>query len=182
MLTTHVSDHRFHFVLGSELRKNLERLPLFDKEEGVSRLIERIIERFVPMLEKDHQRAEQKMSEYKLVSPDLRESREHMYVELPEVVYRLLKIMHQDCDYYSIAQIIRGYLELFLEYAGLYGEGTFEVLHKMFCKWQEKDNKNRLTTDEYLAQLRVFLSYLPGRNRLLTLYKWDYSPFKIFRL
>ena len=76
--------------------KRLENLAFFNKDEGVSRLIAGILDHLTPLLEKDHQKAERKMREYKFVSQDLTETREHVYVELPRRVYRFLKLMHQD--------------------------------------------------------------------------------------
>jgi hypothetical protein len=97
-------------VIGRKLKKSLENLPEFDRGMGAADLIGRILSHFVPLMEKEHQRCEQQYSRYRFVSPDPKEKRDHINVDLPEKAYRFLKVMHQDMNFYSIGQIIRRYL------------------------------------------------------------------------
>ena len=174
--------HKFHLVIGRKLKKSLENLPEFDRGMGAADLIGRILSHFVPLMEKEHQRCEQQYSRYRFVSPDPEEKRDHINVDLPEKAYRFLKVMHQDMNFYSIGQIIRRYLVLFLRLTRVFGTKTFLVLQMIFNKWEEHDRKYQPPVREKLVQLKRILYQLPGRNRLLTLYKGDYTPLRVFRL
>ena len=182
MIELDKDDHKFHLVIGRKTRRRLENLPGYDAKAGVSDLIMRIMKLLVPFLEKVHQGSEQQYSKYRLVSADLTEKRDHINLDLPGEVYRFLKVMHQDMNFYSIGQIIRRCLELFLKWAKRYGERVFKVLQKKFNKWKKHKKKYRPSVREELVQLKNMLYHLPGRNRLLTLYKGDYSPLWVFRL
>ena len=182
MLDENRKEHKFHMMIGRKMRESLESLPGFSDDKDVPGLIGKILTFLKPLLEKEHQQCKQQYSRYRLVSPDRTEEREHMNLDLPEKVYRFLKIMHQDMNFYSIGQIIRKYLELFLKLVKLFGAKTLIVLNMIFNKWRKNDQKHGFTVREKLIQLRNMLHYIPGRNRLLTLYKRDYSPFRVFRL
>ena len=116
------------------------------------------------------------------VSGDPDEIREHAHVYFPEDEYRRLKLMHQDLNYFSIAQLLRSFLKFFIDLVKEYGENVYQKLKKWFNQWNEENNKNRLTLREFVRQLWKIIRHIPDQNRLVNVYNGQYSPFWVFRL
>ena len=127
-------------------------------------------------------RREQRMSKYMPVSNNPEEIREHVHAYLPADLYRELKLIHQDLNFFSIAQILRGFLKVFLVLVEKFDENIFQELKNMYKQWELEASKTRLTLRQYLRQLRIFVQHIPGENRLLNIYDDHFSPFWIFRL
>ena len=121
------------------------------------------------------------MSRYKAVCPNPDEVREHMHVYLPERLYRELKLLHQDLNFFSIAQMVREFLAWFLEFVdGCTGDAISE-LKTIFSQWAENEKNSRPTLCGYLRQLFRIIRHLPAGNRLVNIYDKDFSPFWIMR-
>jgi hypothetical protein len=122
------------------------------------------------------------MSRYKAVCPDPDEVREHMHVYVPEELYREMKLLHQDLNFYSIAQMVREFLEWFLGFVdGCAGDALAE-LKSIFSQWTEDEKNSRLTLCGYLRQLFRIIQHLPGKTGLVNIYNSDFSPFWIMRM
>jgi hypothetical protein len=113
-------------------------------------------------------------------NPD--EIREHVHAYLAEDLYRELKLLHQDLNVFSIAQIVREFLEIFLGLFEKYRNHVFKELEKMYRQWEKEAGKTRLTLRQYLRQLWKILQHIPGESRLVTVYDSHFSPFWILRL
>jgi hypothetical protein len=172
----------FHLVIGGKMKKQLGSLDIFEKTVSLSGKIEKILSLLIPVMERKHKWGKQRKSEYKIVSRDPAEKREHVHAYLPISLYRRLKLMHQDLNAYSIAQLIREFLGFFLRVIDVFGDETINILKKIFYKWKRMKEVSRPTTNELLRQLRTILLYLPGHKELINIYDQNFSPLWIFQL
>jgi hypothetical protein len=103
-------------------------------------------------------------------------------VYMPGGLYRELKLLHQGLNFYSIAQFMRGLLEWFLEFVDECEGDALKELAELFSSWAEEKKETRLTLREYMRQLLKIIRHLPGKNRLITIYNHNYSPFWVLRI
>jgi hypothetical protein len=169
--------HEFHFVLTRTMREELERLSVFKQPKSLSGIIVRILSEFAPVIKGEHTSGRQRMSRYAFISPQPEDEREHIHIYLDEDVYRELKLVHHDLNFYSIAQIVRMFLGLFLKLVDKYGENIFQVLKKLHRRWKKKIRKNRLTLRKKLRHLFKIIQSIPGKHGLLTIYDNHFIPF-----
>jgi hypothetical protein len=167
--------------MGRSMRKKIMSLDLYDETKNLSRVIMKILTLLIPVIEREHKWGEQRMSRYMYVSVDPEEKRDHVHAYLPPAMYRRLKLMHQDLNFYSIAQIIRGFLEFFLDLVEEYGKDVFKELKRLFKKWEGENKKNRLTPRKILRQLGIILLHLKGQKKLVNVYDAYFTPFWIFQ-
>ena len=97
-------------------------------------------------------------------------------------VYRQLKLIHQDLNFYSIAQLLRGFLEFFLDMEKEYGDGVLQELQKISKQWNNEDKENRLTLCEFIRQLWKIIQHFPGQEKLINIYNKQFSPVWVFLL
>ena len=135
MLMSHL--HEFHFVLNRGMKNDLMNLELYQKKGSLSGVITGILSLIGPVIKSEHKWGKQRASQYLPVCSDPDEIREHVHVYLPGEVYRELKLMHQDLNVYSIAQLLRGFLRFFLNMVKEYGNKVFQELKRLFKKWNE---------------------------------------------
>ncbi|MBN2443279.1 MAG: hypothetical protein JXJ04_18100 [Spirochaetales bacterium] len=174
--------HDFHFVMDKGMKDKIKSLDLFSKSGSLSGKIVGILNVLTPVIGKEHKWGKQRLSKYKAVCDDPGEIREHVHVYIPDEMYRKLKLLHQDLNFYSIAQLVRGLLNFFFGLVGLYKNEVFQELEKNFTRWGAEDEEIRLTPREFLRQLWKIIRFLPGKNRLVTVYSDQYAPFWIFRV
>jgi hypothetical protein len=192
-----VKIHDFHFMMNRGMKGRLAGLNMWGDCKGLSGIIVTILKVLSPVVKQEHRWGEQRMSRYKAVCPDPDEVREHMHVYLPEELYRELKLLHQDLNFFSIAQMVREFLEWFLGFVDGHlhkndNRGSTNVeqcagdalaeLKSIFSQWQEDEKNSRLTLCGYMRQLFRIIRHLPGRNRLINIYNKDFSPFWIMRV
>ena len=174
--------HVFHFVMNRGMKKDLRNLDMFEKKGSLSGVIVKIFSLLTPLIKREHKWGEQRMSRYLPICNDPDEVREHVHVYFPGEVYRQLKLIHQDLNVYSIAQLLRGFLGFFLALVKKYGNNVFQELKKLFEQWKNEDGKNRLTPREIVRQLLLIIQHFSGKNRLINIYDRQFSPFWIFLL
>ena len=174
--------HEFHFILDRGMKSDLMDLELYKMTGNLSGVIAKILSLIGPVIKREHKWGEQRESRYLPVCDDPDEVREDVRAYLPEKVYRELKLIHQDLNFYSIAQLLRGCLRFFLDLVKKYGDKTFEVLQRLYRQWNKENEKNSLTPREVLRQLGRIIRHLPGQTGQINLYCRDFSPFWIFRL
>ncbi|MBN1697629.1 MAG: hypothetical protein JW881_08960 [Spirochaetales bacterium] len=174
--------HEFHLIITDIMREKLRNLKLFGSSRSLSGVIVRIVSLVDPLIIKEHKWGRQRMSRYKSVSDNPAENREHVHVYFPEDVYRKIKLLHADLNCYSIAQFLRGLLELFLAMVERYGNRVFEEFEKIFKRWSVEERRLQQSTRKKLRQLFTIIKHLPRRNRLISLYTNHYSPIWILRL
>jgi hypothetical protein len=174
--------HDFHCVLTRDMKEKLQDLNIFKGAGSVSGMIVSILQVLIPVIEREFKWGRQRMSQYMNVCGDPDMVRDHIHVYMPRGLYRELKLLHQGLNFYSIAQFVRGLLEWFLEFVeGCEGD-ALEELAELFSSWAAEKKETRLTLREYMRQLLKIIRHLPGKNRLITIYNHNYSPFWVLRV
>jgi hypothetical protein len=177
-----VSVHDFHFMSTREMKDKLRDLNVFKGVRSVSGVIVRILEVLTPVIGKELKWGEQRMSRYRNVCDNPEAVREDVHVYVPQGLYRELKMLHHGLNFYSIAQFVRELIECFLGFVeGCQGDVLSE-LERLFASWREEKELSRLTLKEYMRQLFTIIRHLPGKNRLITIYNQQYSPFWVLRV
>ncbi|MBN2442124.1 MAG: hypothetical protein JXJ04_12290 [Spirochaetales bacterium] len=174
--------HDFHFVMERGMKEKLKNLDVFKDCKGVSGVIVKVLKLLAPVVRREHKWGKQRMCHYQFVCKDPGERREHLHVYLPGKVYRELKLLHQDLNVYSIAQLLRGFIDLFLGFVEVYKDNVIYELNKLFVRWQEDEKQTRLTPREFMRQLFTIVRHLPGKNRPIHIYDNNFSPFWILRI
>ncbi|MBN1698795.1 MAG: hypothetical protein JW881_14865 [Spirochaetales bacterium] len=174
--------HEFHFIMTDRMREKLHNLTLFGSRRSLSGIIVGILSCVDPLIIKEHKWGRQRMSRYRAVSEDPDERREHAHVYLSENMYRKIKLLHADLNCFSIAQLVRGLLELFLAMVERYGNKVIEEFEKRFKQWSVEEKRLQQSPRRNLRQLFTIIQHLPGRNILISLYASHFLPFWILRL
>jgi hypothetical protein len=177
--------HDFHFMMGIVMREKLAKLSglsVFKGITGLSGIVVKILSVLSPVVKREHKWGDQRESRYLPVSGDPEEERVEAHSYLPEKVYRELKLLHVDLNSFSIAQLVRGFLGLFLVLYDRFGDNVIQELENIYKEWRKDACDNRLTLREYLRHILRILRHLPGKNRLFTIYDSNFAPFWIFRL
>ncbi|MBN2440347.1 MAG: hypothetical protein JXJ04_03350 [Spirochaetales bacterium] len=174
--------HEFHFIMDDEMKTELSCLDIFKKAGSLSGTIVKILSLIAPVIKREHHWGKQRESRYKAVSPIPDDVRKHIHAYFPGELYRELKLMHADLNFYSVAQLVRFLLSFFLEMAKCFGNNVNQEFEKLFKYWDEEKETARLTHDEFIRQLQIILCHIPIGQRLLTLYNEQFSPLWKFRL
>jgi hypothetical protein len=172
--------HDFHLVINQKLKEQLRALKVFRNCNGLSGIIVRILELLAPVVKDEHKWGEQRMSRYRPVCEDPDEAREHVHVYMPLKLYRELKLLHQDLNVFSIAQLTRDFMGWFLGFVGDCKGDVLKELKNMFAQLKEAEMDSKLTEREFMRQLRKIIQHLPGKNRIINIYNKDFSPFYKF--
>jgi hypothetical protein len=176
------SVHEFHCVIARGMKEKLKGLEIFREAGGLSGVIVRIMQVLIPELEEEHTWGEERMSRYMNVCDDPEEVRENVHVYFPGELYRRLKLMHQDLNVYSIAQLLRGFLEFFLDLVEIYGNKVLSMLKEKYDNWEKIKRETRKKPEEALRQLWLIFQHLPPPQRHITLYDSNFSPFWILKV
>jgi hypothetical protein len=177
-----VSNHDFHCVLARDMKEKLRDLNVFKGIRGISGVIVRILQLLTPVIGREYKWGRQRMSRYMNVCDDPDVARDHVHVYIPNGLYRELKLLHQGLNFYSIAQFLRGLLEWFIEFVEGCAGDALKELEEIFASWAAEKKESRLTLREYMRQLLKIIRHLPGKNRLITIYNQEYSPFWVLRV
>ena len=172
----------FHFVMDRGMKKDLKNLDIYEKKGSLSSVIVKIFSLLSPLVKKEHKWGKQRVSRYLPVCDDPDEIREHVQVYFPGEMYRQLKLIHQDLNAYSIAQLLREFLSFFLALVNEYGNNVFQELNRIFKQWQKEDGKIRLTPRKIAQQLLLIIQHFSKKNRLINIYDRQFSPSWIFLL
>ncbi|MBN2546058.1 MAG: hypothetical protein JXB50_09700 [Spirochaetes bacterium] len=129
--------HNFHFKLEIDSIEILKKIKIF-KLKSLSGIIKFIIEYSYKFIEKSHFFDKEENSSYKKIK-----NNKNVHVYLKKEDYRRLKQIHQDLNYFSIAQILRKIINKFLFYYKKYGlENLIEKINKLSKKISLKLTKN----------------------------------------
>jgi hypothetical protein len=142
----------------------------------------KIIRALGNLIKTEHVWGNERMSGYMNVSRDKDEVREHVHVYLPGGVYKELKALHMDLNVFSIAQIMRGILQFFIELAEVYRGGVYGVLEEMYEVWREEQELCIPSIGEILRQLWLFILHFAHETMTITVYNKKFSPIRVFRL
>jgi hypothetical protein len=107
-------NHDLHFMLNDLTLKKLIEISKALKIKTISGTIVAIIEFLTPYLEKNQIEFQNRESRYKQIA-DQSEKRHHIHAYIPENIYRKLKELHQYLNFYSLAQILREIIEIYLK-------------------------------------------------------------------
>ncbi|MBN2535004.1 MAG: hypothetical protein JXB88_19135, partial [Spirochaetales bacterium] len=101
---------------------------------------------------------------------------------LPEDLYRKVKLIHHDLNFFSLGQIVRFFIGVFFKLVDEYGEDILNELERMYKECEKEARENRLTLREYMRQLMIVVQYLiPGKG-IITVYDHRFMPFWRLRL
>ena len=173
-------NHDFHFIMDQVMLDKLRTLAILRDSPGLSGMIVRILQMLYPRLEKEHFSGRQRESQYQFVNVNKDLQRCNIHVYLPRSLYRRLKLMHQDLDFYSIGQLIRWMLNLFLEMVNKYGGDIKRKIKYYLHRWRNQNNKYCFTAQK-LRQLLKQIDLDTGKIRLINIYSMQYAPIHIFR-
>ena len=138
----------FHFVLNEKSYEKIVKLKK-NLKSGISKTIVNIIEQMTPYLEKHGVSFKDEDARYQSVGSE-DEYRKHVHVYMPREMYKRLKKLHLDINYYSMAQILRHVIDLYLrDNMNLGNERHMKRLEKYKKNWELKKRK------KYLRQLSV---------------------------
>ncbi|MBN1698266.1 MAG: hypothetical protein JW881_12195, partial [Spirochaetales bacterium] len=174
--------HEFHLIMTELMREKLLNLTMFGPRHSLSGVIAGILSCIDPFIIKEHSWGKQRMSRYRAVSDDPDEIRVHTHVYFTGDEYRKIKLLHADLNCYSIAQLVRWLLEVFLAMVERYGKRVLEEFEKRFKQWSSEERKLQQSPRRKIRQLYRIIQHLPGRNRMISVYTNQFSPFWILRL
>jgi len=160
--------HNFHFKLEINTIEKLKRINNA-KLKSMSGIIKFIIKSSYKFIEKSHFFDKEENSYYKKINGN-----KNVHVYLNEEDYRRLKQIHQDLNYFSIAQILRKIINKFLFYYEKYGLekliNKINFLTKMISlKFTKNIYKNRqmyhksyysITYNEIFSPISFKLSFI----------------------
>jgi hypothetical protein len=173
--------YKFHFIMDAEMKSSLCNLSMFHRAGTLSRLIIRVLTLLSPGMEKKHLKGEQMMSRYEFVNDYKDIERKSVFIYLPDKLYRELKLMHQDLNYYSMAQLLRLVLRVFLGLANVYGDDVESKLVVIYRQWKAKRD-NRKYEWKPVKELLHFIYQKSRISRFLTLYSYKFQPISFYRL
>jgi hypothetical protein len=170
----------FHLKMDSEMKNMLKELPLYKRIQSLSGVIVRVIEILSPQMEKEYFKMKQRNSVYKLVNENLEIPRESVHAYLPDFQYAKLKSMHKELNLYSIAQLLRLMLRIFLLFYKRFGEVAFEKFKHIFQKWKQRCSSNK---DWYKSLLQLFRFLYQKKDEccLFSIYNDKFIPIFIMR-
>jgi hypothetical protein len=175
--------HEYHFVMAKSMINDLIRLGVYRGAGSFSKVIEKILLILIPAVTVEQEWGKQRENRYRLISEDPSDPRVDASVYLPEKVYRLLKQVHSDLNFYSMAGIVREVIGLFISLVKEYGkDGVIPYLKSQYKRWKEEAESSQLTVDEFVPHMLRTISCLPNLKGMITIYDENYIPFYYYRL
>ena len=172
---------KFHFKIDILMMEELTDLALFQKTQSLSETIGRILMQLFTVIEKEDMDGLQRFSKYELINEDKSIERKHVVVKIPDYIYRRLKSLHDVLNYYSMAQLMRWLLRLFLGMVSKFGDAYGEELMKLVKKWTQFSRNSRFLI-KYINQLIMFKGEISEIIKNFGIYSLHFSPNRVFRL
>lgn len=177
--------HDFHLKMDDALFERLDEVcDLFGGTTGVSGLMSAFLDEFPVWLEGEHFFSHEHDGEYLLINPDLEVKRRSVHLYFSKVVFRRLKMVHQDLNYFSMAQIVRKLAEILIKLAEKYGTGLWDYLRSLKWCWKQKCTEWKNTRKPiYRLQLSSSSYRVPGGGADFghqTAYDNYFSPLVIY--
>ncbi|MBN2532844.1 MAG: hypothetical protein JXB88_08135 [Spirochaetales bacterium] len=169
----------FHFKMDTKMIDDLKILELFQKTRSLYETINRILLQFFAVIEKEHMFGVQRQSRYELINEDRNVKRKHVIVSIPEYMYRRLKMLHDDLNFFSIAQMLRWVISRYVDFVKRYGSRWVRKLVTIIRRWQ-KDTRNSHFLLMYIHQLFELNTELVWIIQKYTLYCLHFSPYRDF--
>lgn len=144
-----LSKQKFHMLLQDEITKRIKECPVLSGNTFSDKMVS-LLYLVQPVIKKTLFREEEQYSRYRFVGKS-----KHKMIYMEQALYRFLKKVHQDLNYFSIAQIIRRACKLFLRFVDKWGpEKAIEKIRELAKKISKKKRKKidrRLTRKELLG-------------------------------
>ena len=133
-----------HLILNEKLLLNLRKISKIEKTKSISGTIVAIFNRLSPVLKKYQAEFQNRKSRYKLVA-NLKEKRHNFHVYFPEEMYMKIKVLHEYLNFYSMAQIVREVLQLYLkEFFSRKPYKTRKKIISLHKRWNAWRNKHKI--------------------------------------
>lgn len=129
--------HFYHFKLDKTTLKRLVAAFPGEKKRNPSALAARVFKMLYTFLEKEHFSAREKETRYGLISSDPEDPRLSVHAPTPCWLYRRLKQIHQDLNVYSMAQLARKIIHIFLNLKEQFGDALEDYLAKVRHSWEK---------------------------------------------
>ena len=171
----------FHFKMDILMMDKLTDCELFQETQNLSETISRILILLFTIIEKVDMDGIQRFSKYKLINEDKTIKRKHVIVKIPDFMYRRLKSLHDVLNYYSMAQLMRWLLRVFLDLVSKFGDAYGEELMRLANEWV-KFSKNSQFILKYINQLITFQGKIKKIIKDFNIYTLHFSPYRVFRL
>ena len=171
--------HEFHFKLNGHIRSRLCRTEVFGRIGTFSGTFRWIIGFMAPVIRREEKWGKQRESRYLFVAPGCEEGPDDVHVYLEEEAYRQLKMLHHDLDFYSIAQLVRFLIGVFLDLEDIYGVGVVEYLKWIFRRWEKEERAQN--SERVLRQLLRFHIKFLLKSGQTTIYDREFKPLLILR-
>ena len=172
---------KFHFKMDILMMDELTDLALFQETQNLSGTISRILMQLFTIIEKEDMEGTQRFSKYELINEDKSVDRKHVIVKIPDFLYRRLKSLHDVLNYYSMAQLVRWLLRMFLDIVSKFGEAYGEELMRLVGGWMKFSRNSRFLI-KYIYQLIMFKGEINEIIKSFDIYALHFSPDRIFRL
>ncbi|MBN2535571.1 MAG: hypothetical protein JXB88_22020 [Spirochaetales bacterium] len=169
----------FHFKMDTKMIDDLKKLELFQKTRNMAETINRILLQFFTVIEKEHMFGVQRESRYELINEDIKVKRKHVTIHLPDYIYRRLKMLHDDLNFFSIAQLLRWLISGYVDFIKKYGDRWVRKLVTIIRRWQ-KDTRNSRFLLTYIHQLFEFNNEIIWIIQKYALYCLHFSPYRDF--
>ena len=173
--------YEFHFKVDAQMKIDLESTDEYKKSGNLSGLIVKILESLCGKMENKHFFGEQKNSAYEFINEDFAVKRESVHVYLPAALYRKLKLMHNNLNFYSIAQLLREVLGVYVGLDRVHKEGVDDHIKELAAGWEKENSVKKLEG----SKLRQLSQLLEGKHEnlvLMSIYDIGFSPAHIYRL
>ena len=171
----------FHFKMDILMMDELTDLALFEKTQSVSGAINRILLQLFTIIEKIDMDGIQRFRKYKLINEDKRIDRKHVIVRIPDFLYRRLKSLHDVLNYYSIAQLVRELIGVYLNMVSKFGDGYGEELMRLVNDWVNFNSNSRYLV-KYIYQLILFNGEIMEIIKKFSIYILHFTSYRVFRL
>ncbi|MBN2534207.1 MAG: hypothetical protein JXB88_15055 [Spirochaetales bacterium] len=169
----------FHFKMDIKMIEDLKKLELFQKTRSMAETINHILLQFFTVIEKEHMFGVQRESRYELINGDMNVKRKHVTVSIPDYMYRRLKMLHDDLNFFSIAQLFRWVISGYVDFVKRYGNKWVRKLVTIIRRWQ-KDTRNSRFLLTYIHQLFESNNELSWIIQKFDLYCLHFSPYRDF--
>jgi hypothetical protein len=148
-----------HLVINEKMLKRLDNTTERMKLKTSSATIVAIFNLFLPYLENNQIKFKNNESKYRLIA-NLKEKRRHIHAYVPEDIYMRLKLLHGYSNFYSVAQILREIIKIYLKECYGYGiEKTLRKLENLGNRWKlRRKNRGKM----FLRQLYITEKIFPS--------------------
>ena len=174
--------HDFHFVINQKMKSQITETHAYTQTGSLSGCIKSILALLLPVARREHEWGEQRKSEYLFVKAKDDDKLADIHVFLPKSGYRRLKMLHHDLDFFSIAQLVRFLIAVYLELFRQYGDDIEIELNKLFSQWEQEERQLKRESRNKIRQLLLFVRNSLSKYPIITIYDRDCSPFWVLRL